>query len=82
MRPSPEREGVDRGGAHEGDGLQSGGPLRNVGAEGWPTGDGAVESEVEVVRDGPWAWITADGGGVGGWKMRSTEGAMEGGAWG
>lgn len=56
--------------------------MRNVGAEGWPTGDGAVESEVEVVRDGPWAWIMADGGGVGGWKMRSTEGAMEGGAWG
>lgn len=27
----------------------------------WPTGDGSVELEVEVVRDGPWDWVMANG---------------------
>lgn len=29
-------------------------------AEGWPTGDGAVELEVEVMRDGSWGWVMAN----------------------
>lgn len=30
-------------------------------AEGWPTGDGAEELEVEMMRDGSWGWAMANG---------------------
>lgn len=30
-------------------------------AEGGPTGDGLVQLQVNVVRDGPWGWVMANG---------------------
>lgn len=30
-------------------------------AEGWPTGNGSVELEVEVMRDGSWSRVMANG---------------------
>lgn len=61
MVPSPDRDLMEEG--------KMRGIVSKVGviwgvwseAEGWPTGYGSVELEVEVMKDGPWDWVMANG---------------------